>query len=97
MYMHNNHCHRATAHWQLNYFYVIIIIIIILAETCSHTHTHTHTHGSNQQSATCTVSCNNSVNCVFFVTQSNCVKMIGLYGLIVKALNGAREDKYQFN
>jgi hypothetical protein len=21
MYMHNNHCHRATAHWQLNIYY----------------------------------------------------------------------------
>jgi hypothetical protein len=21
MYMHNNHCHRATAHLQLNYYY----------------------------------------------------------------------------
>jgi hypothetical protein len=29
MYMHNNHCHRATAHWQLNIIIIIIIIIII--------------------------------------------------------------------
>jgi hypothetical protein len=30
MYMHNNHCHRATAHLQLN---IIIIIIIITTTT----------------------------------------------------------------
>jgi hypothetical protein len=30
MYMHNNHCHRATAHLQLNIIIVIIIIIIII-------------------------------------------------------------------
>ena len=28
MYMHNNHCHRATAHLQLNIIIIIIIIII---------------------------------------------------------------------
>jgi uncharacterized membrane protein len=29
--MHNNHCHRATAHWQ----FIIIIIIIIIIITIS--------------------------------------------------------------
>jgi len=31
MYMHNNHCHRATAHLQ----FIIIIIIIIIIMYCS--------------------------------------------------------------
>jgi hypothetical protein len=30
MYMHNNHCNRATAHVQLNIFIIIIITIIII-------------------------------------------------------------------
>ena len=30
MCMHNNHCHRVTAHLQLNFIIIIIIIIIIL-------------------------------------------------------------------
>ena len=30
MYMHYNHCHRATAHLQLNIYYYIILYYIIL-------------------------------------------------------------------
>jgi hypothetical protein len=45
MYMHNNHCHRVTAHLQLNillllllflyYYYYIIIILLLLLLLCS--------------------------------------------------------------
>jgi hypothetical protein len=30
MYMHNNHCHRATAHLQLSKYIIIIVIVIII-------------------------------------------------------------------
>jgi hypothetical protein len=30
MYMQNNHCHRATAHLQLDIINIIIIIIIVV-------------------------------------------------------------------
>jgi competence protein ComGC len=30
MYMHNNHCHRATAYWQLKIIIIIIIIVIVI-------------------------------------------------------------------
>jgi len=33
MYMHNNHCHRATAHLQLIIIIIIIIIIIKMTIT----------------------------------------------------------------
>ena len=29
MYMHNNHCHRATANWQLNILLLLLLLIII--------------------------------------------------------------------
>jgi hypothetical protein len=36
MYVHNNYCHRVTAHLQ---FIIIIIIIIIIMHARAHTHT----------------------------------------------------------